>query len=582
MNRFLTNLTSFFKSFSTTFLRFPLTLLSSAIATGIIIYRIYFENDLEIQQARELLTFGLGIPLFFALEIRAEREPKRKYIYLILGIGILAAYFIFPLHLSDDKTIAFPFAIRTITLLVVFHLLVAVLPYFGTGNHDGFWSYNKSLFLSILTAALYTATLFAGLSLALLALKALFELDIPDKSFAYLAVFLNVFINTYLFLKNTPALEVSDADRQYPKGLKLFTQYVLLPLVAIYLVILICYELKIITKWSLPAGWVSYLVLASGVFGILAFLLLYPIREGKAWVKQFTKLFYWLLIPLVLLMFVAIATRVNQYGFTELRYLVFLLSLWLMGISLYFILSKKDFVIYIPLTLMIVGLLFAYSPMSGFSISKWHQKFRLNNALEKNELIKDGKIVSNKKPIKLSKEDYDKLDAATEYLEHADPAYLRAMIADTSKVETEDLAFQIIINQLNLVKPEEALSDINVNQNFSVFVDQPVISPVFNADLMVNLYVSKSNQEEFIPYQNEEHFLAYSFEKDVLHLRIEGEDIDLDISDIRKRKSGVQIKDLLLYHGETSRYKVTYSLQTYNEYDLSSFNLNGIIFITKK
>lgn len=580
MNRLLTNLATFFTSFSLTFKRFPLTLLSSAIATGIIIYRVYLEKNLEIQQGRELLTFGLGIPLFCALELRAEREPRRKYIFWLVGLVILAAYFFFPRQLTEDTVIAFPFAVRSITLVVVFHLLVAVLPYLGTSNHDGFWSYNKNLFLSILTATLYTVTLFVGLSLALLALKALFNLEVPDKSYAYLAFFLNVFGNTYLFLKNIPELAVSDADRQYPKGLKLFTQYVLLPLVAIYLVILICYELKIVFQWSLPEGWVSYLVLASGVFGILAFLLLYPIREGKAWIQQFTKLFYWLLIPLVLLMFVAISVRVNQYGFTELRYLVLLLCIWLMGISVYFIWSKKDHIIYIPLTLLLLGLLFAYSPLSGFMVSEWHQKHRLNQTLEKNKLINKGKLVHHKQKVKLSKADYDKIDAATEYLEKANPDFLKAMYADISKADTVDVAYHFM-SRLNIEKPMEQKTEA-AKLNFTLYVNQEMITPVFNADFMVHLNINKRNVEEYISYQNQEQYLSYKLANDTLQLSIQNEQIALDCSDIKKRKSGVEVKEPLLFSGESPSYKVTYSLQSYNEYDSLSVYMDGVLFLTKK
>jgi len=72
----------------------------------------------------------------------------------------------------------------------------------------------------------------------------------------------------------------------------------LLPLVAIYVLILLAYEGKIIVNQSLPRGWVSYLVLVSGIFGILAFLLIYPLKSLHLWIAKFTKGYYLVLIPL--------------------------------------------------------------------------------------------------------------------------------------------------------------------------------------------------------------------------------------------------------------------------------------------
>jgi hypothetical protein len=49
----------------------------------------------------------------------------------------------------------------------------------------------------------------------------------------------------------------------YPQGLKIMTQYVLLPLVTLYLLILYAYLAKVIFTAHWPSGWVAYLVLAA-------------------------------------------------------------------------------------------------------------------------------------------------------------------------------------------------------------------------------------------------------------------------------------------------------------------------------
>ena len=78
----------------------------------------------------------------------------------------------------------------------------------------------------------------------------------------------------------------------FPK--QFFTQFILIPLLIIYVVILYFYCAKIVINWQLPRGWVSYLVLAYSIVGIFALLLVHPLKELKlkSWIVIFSKLFY--------------------------------------------------------------------------------------------------------------------------------------------------------------------------------------------------------------------------------------------------------------------------------------------------
>src|SRR5690606_39092070 len=115
---------------------------------------------------------------------------------------------------------------------------------------------------------------------------------------------------------------------QYPKGLKIFTQYVLIPLMTIYLGILLVYETKILLEWEMPKGIVATLILGYAVFGILSLLLVWPIKgdDGNRWVQLFARFFYLMMIPLIILLVLAVYTRVSSYGFTEERYILVVLA----------------------------------------------------------------------------------------------------------------------------------------------------------------------------------------------------------------------------------------------------------------
>ncbi|MBK9320884.1 MAG: DUF4153 domain-containing protein [Bacteroidetes bacterium] len=122
-----------------------------------------------------------------------------------------------------------------------------------------------------------------------------------------------------LFIRSSSRFSRLEKENDYPNGLRIFTQFVLLPLVTIYLGILYVYELKILITMNWPRGWVSYLVIGFSTAGILALLLVWPLRNDDRykWVKTFTRLFYIALLPLIALLFFSIYIRVKEYGITE-------------------------------------------------------------------------------------------------------------------------------------------------------------------------------------------------------------------------------------------------------------------------
>src|SRR5690606_9660628 len=196
-------------------------------------------------------------------------------------------------------------------------------------------------------------------------------------------------------LFNETGLDFLEKEGKYPVVLKFFTQYVLIPLLCIYVVILYFYSGKILINWELPRGWVSYLILAYSIVGILALLLVHPLKENtdKSWIRIFSKVFYFTLIPLIVLLFVAIFTRVLEYGYTEPRYYVLLLSIWLSAVVLYFIFRKSPSIKFIPISLFCFGtfaLIFPY--LNAFSVAKRSQKNQLEKILTQNNLLKNGKI----------------------------------------------------------------------------------------------------------------------------------------------------------------------------------------------
>lgn len=339
------------------------------------------------------LVCCIGIPLMFGLKMLSERIGKEILLQLF-GVAFLAFFYSLLPERKQDFTENYAFLVLPVIIMV--HLFVSFAPFLSKNRELNFWQYNKNLFINFFLTGVFTGVLTGGVELAILAIDKLFDFNFNDRLYAETFYFFAIFGSCLIFLLfNEKGLSYLEKDGNHPLILKFFTQYVLIPLLLIYVVILYFYSAKILINWELPRGWVSYLVLAYSVVGILALLLVYPLKldAAKSWVKVFSKIFYYTLLPLLVLLFTAIFTRILEYGYTEPRYFVLLLALWLTSVVLYFILIKKSTIKFIPVSLFFFGLFALIFPyLNTFSVAKRSQKNELSKILVKNNLLENGKI----------------------------------------------------------------------------------------------------------------------------------------------------------------------------------------------
>ena len=272
------------------FARFPLMLTCALVAAACAVTSVEMDGD-DSRFGNLLITAHLGIALFFALAAAAETGRWSRGTRLSANIVGVIALFVYYATLPDRFSAAAP---RFLQLDLGVLLLCAFLP-FTRGFHNGFWQYNRTLFLRFLTALLYSAVIYLGLALALLALDKLIGLDIPDHCYMWL-LFVVVFVfNTWVFLGGIPRdIAALESVSDYPRSLKVFAQYILIPLVVVYLTILIIYLFKIIITTVWPSGWIGWMVSSVAVVGIVALLLVWPVaghRENR-WVATYTRWFH--------------------------------------------------------------------------------------------------------------------------------------------------------------------------------------------------------------------------------------------------------------------------------------------------
>jgi hypothetical protein len=399
--------------------RFPWNILCAATGAACLIISLHVERNewLVGQCTRLAMAAALGMPLFFSLRMLRERTRELAH-WPIEAAGIpLLAFWIFlqSTHPFDGPGIVI---IRWLLLLAALHFFAAVSAYVRGNERIGFWQFNRWLFLRFSLATLYTGVLTIGLELALLSADKLFALKL-SRAYGDLWFLMAGLFHPAFFLAGVPRdFTELNADEGYPGGLKGFTQFALAPLVAVYTAILYAYAVKIMVTWSWPHGWVALPVLLLSGIGILAFLLLYPLREreNQKWARWFTVNFPRAMAPLTILLLLAVQVRVTRYGVTEERYLGIVAGVWILLWSLVFVIRKDSGIRWVPSSLTVICLLSAFGPCSAGALSKASQLRIVEKILEANDLLRDGHAQAADHTKELPTKDGENLRSTLSYL----------------------------------------------------------------------------------------------------------------------------------------------------------------------
>lgn len=390
---------------------FPITIGISSLLAFLLIYLIEAQPTGDIKETLEkiALTLGLGILVSLCIVLLIEKFFQNNRLYSILlyfagGLFLVLYYFVF---LDDLGNAAAYRYVGTVLFLVLAFLFIPRIK-----NSKDYEYYILDVLQGFAITFIYSFVLYAGISVILLTINQLFEIDIKSELYLYTFIIVVFIFAVSLFLSKLPSIEKEYNNVIYNKSLKVLLTYIVIPLISIYTIILYLYFAKIIITGIWPRGLVSHLVLWYSTLSVGVIFLLTPIMEENRVAKLFYKVFPKVILPILLMMFLSIYQRVAQYGITENRYFIIVLGLWVLGIMIYFSLKKSLRNIIIPISLAIVVLISVYGPLSSFSIAKFSQNRRFEKILKANNMLIDDKIVPNEK---VSKEDQREISNIISY-----------------------------------------------------------------------------------------------------------------------------------------------------------------------
>lgn len=331
------------------------------------------------------------------------------------------------------------------------------------------------------------------------------------------------------------------------------------------------------------------LVLVFSVMGILSLLLVYPLRneDENKWIKQLWKWFFWLVIPLLGLLYWAILYRINLYGITTERYYVLLLAIWLTIIATYSLIKPNYHIRLIPISLVFVGLFSLFGPQSALAVSKYSQTKRLKFLLSQHQATK------------LSFEEQKEISSVTKYLfdnydkTHLQPFFPKAFsdsLANDSLTVTDILKSENItyINRYQTIDDEYETEYFSSNLKHNELYPKPDFDYMwlFNNDntSAVTVLVKNNSQLKSVSVKNEQHQLL---------VLIDGERIVLPLANtLQYLAKNTELSEHssanFTLEGETNRYKLSYIIHSIsgntsaNSDSTKLTNIDGIFYLKVK
>ncbi|WP_349305490.1 DUF4153 domain-containing protein [Bacillus sp. FJAT-50079] len=403
--------------------RYPLTMLFLFITTVVSAKAI---NDDAGDYSKFIFTFIIGAFISAVGQHVYERFfTKRSERLLIMGgaVVLTALYF-----LSVRTTSLFSIEPGTKTAVALFALLIAFIWVPTIKSKIPFNGSFLSAFKAFFTTVLFSTVISAGVSLIIFAIDQLFFSVNYKATIHALNIIYSLFAPIFFLSLTPPYPGKNDANRTHeelalreqmiersmncPKTLEILLSYIIIPLTAVYTMILLVYVILNISGDFWTKNLLEPLLVSYAIIVILVYILASSLENR--FVHFFRKIFPKILIPIVLFQTLASMLKINEMGVTHGRYYVIMFGIFaiISGIIFSFMKTKKNGLI-API-LIIFSAISIIPPIDAFTVSRVNQFHLLEHTLEKNNMLENNRIVPNST---ISTEDKLIITKTTSYLD---------------------------------------------------------------------------------------------------------------------------------------------------------------------
>lgn len=370
--------------------RFPVEVI---VAAGSAIVGVLVAHEVFGTQQSLLTAMLLSSPVLLALQLVvslvAEQYATPRWWPLVGRTLALAAATAMVASLqSDVGSSAVPVQVATAWSAAVASLMVV---WYGKGPAV-MWQMTKVLAWRFVLTTVFASVLSGGLALALGAMQVLFGLDLPDALYGDVSALVDTLFVTVFFLAGVPAerREREDVENEHsvPPALRWFVQFALLPLVMVFTVILYAYAIKVAFFSNLEGSVAGYIV-ALGIISISAWVITWPLRSSGAH-RMLAWYHRWLgvvLLPMTVMLIVAVAVRISDYGVTPERYALAAFTTVMVGATVMMLLRRIVDLRALPIVIVGVGAVTALGPFDSRHVSVRSQRARVESILRAERLL---------------------------------------------------------------------------------------------------------------------------------------------------------------------------------------------------
>lgn len=579
--------------------RYPLTMLFLVAAATVNVNSI--NHNME-DYSIYLFTFIIGALLSIVAQQVYERFfTKKTERFMLMGGAILLACFYY-LSIRSASVFSIENGVKTGVMIFALTMVFIWIPTIKSKMtfNESFMSTFKAFFITVL----FTAVIAGGVSLIIFAINHLLftvsHKTVPHALNPIFSLFAPIF-----FLSFTPFYPgKTDAGLTYeqlaqreekiekavscPKNLSVLISYIIIPLTAVYTVILLIYVFLNIRGDFWTENLLEPMLVSYAITVILVYILASNLENPFA--NFYRKVFPKVLIPIVLFQTIASFLKIGEIGVTYGRYYAILFGIFaiIAGLIFSFLPPKKNGLI--AAVLIIFSAISITPPIDAFTVSKVNHIHLLEKVLVENNMLENDKIIPN---ANISIEDKKTITRTVRYLARMDYvediAWLPDKVFDYGHFK-ETFGFDETYDE-----PRGGI------QSKFAYLDREQ-NPVVNIegfDFMIHMSLNRSqpgkDEEQAIPFEKNgaSYMLMKQFEGDKYAISVNNEQGEKLIEFDTKRLSeqifsdlGGEGKNLLTVEKatvteENDRVKLSVLVQSIDEYD-GQFYADIYVFVEMK
>jgi len=384
--------------------RYPVTvvfLLAATIINGIEI------NEPGDRYIKYLITFVVGAFLSAVLQAVFERfyhKATARMSLMSLAALLTIGYYLIILPLPR---LSIEIGIRT--LVATFALYISFLWVPGIKSRISFNESFMAAFKALFITAFFSGIIFAGISIIFGTIDLLIT-NVNYRTYLHTANIVFVLFAPMYFLSFTPNYpgernkdneeeriklqeETIQKTTNCPKYLEILISYIIIPLTAVFTIILLIYIVQNIAGKFWTNNLLEPMLVAYSITVIIVYIL--ASRLSNKFAELFRMIFPKVLVLIVIFQVISSFLKIGEEGITFGRYYVILFGIFaaIAGVVFSTLPVRKNGIV--AAILIILSIISIVPPVDAFTVSKASQVSMLKRVLVNNNMLDDNVITPN-------------------------------------------------------------------------------------------------------------------------------------------------------------------------------------------